>query len=126
MLRRTTDSQNQNLAALQLPNLMVPTVRLELTQLSPLPPQDSVSTNFTTSALRALLREWRELYIKQFTRSCAAAKKSADRHATTIYFGMSFAFESGIVGVCAGTAGAVCAGAESITLADTAGRDVAI
>jgi hypothetical protein len=29
----------------------VPTARLELAQLSPLPPQDSVSTNFTTSAL---------------------------------------------------------------------------
>jgi len=36
---------------------MVPTARLELAQLSPLPPQDSVSTNFTTSArvLRMLL-----------------------------------------------------------------------
>ncbi|CAM2183552.1 hypothetical protein BLAT2472_70033 [Burkholderia latens] len=32
---------------------MVPTARLELAQLSPLPPQDSVSTNFTTSALHA-------------------------------------------------------------------------
>ena len=31
--------------------LMVPTARLELAQLSPLPPQDSVSTNFTTSAV---------------------------------------------------------------------------
>src|ERR1700733_3202452 len=30
---------------------LVPTARLELAQLSPLPPQDSVSTNFTTSAL---------------------------------------------------------------------------
>ncbi|CAG9211334.1 hypothetical protein BVI2075_520008 [Burkholderia vietnamiensis] len=30
----------------------MPTARLELAQLSPLPPQDSVSTNFTTSALR--------------------------------------------------------------------------
>jgi hypothetical protein len=30
---------------------VVPTARLELAQLSPLPPQDSVSTNFTTSAL---------------------------------------------------------------------------
>jgi hypothetical protein len=30
---------------------MVPTMRLELTRLAPLPPQDSVSTNFTTSAL---------------------------------------------------------------------------
>lgn len=29
---------------------LVPTARLELAQLSPLPPQDSVSTNFTTSA----------------------------------------------------------------------------
>jgi hypothetical protein len=28
----------------------VPTARLELAQLSPLPPQESVSTNFTTSA----------------------------------------------------------------------------
>jgi hypothetical protein len=31
-------------------NLMVPSARLELAQLSPLPPQDSVSTNFTTTA----------------------------------------------------------------------------
>ena len=29
---------------------MVPTVRLELTRLAPPPPQDGVSTNFTTSA----------------------------------------------------------------------------
>jgi hypothetical protein len=33
---------------------LVPTARLELAQLSPLPPQDSVSTNFTTSALTAI------------------------------------------------------------------------
>ena len=32
--------------------VLVPTARLELAQLSPLPPQDSVSTNFTTSAQR--------------------------------------------------------------------------
>ena len=31
---------------------MVPSARLELAQLSPLPPQDSVSTNFTTTALK--------------------------------------------------------------------------
>src|SRR5437763_16483788 len=30
---------------------LVPTARLELAQLSPLPPQDSVSTNFTTTAV---------------------------------------------------------------------------
>ncbi len=35
---------------------LVPTARLELAQLSPLPPQDSVSTNFTTSATRKNIR----------------------------------------------------------------------
>src|SRR5256885_610441 len=30
--------------------ILVPSARLELAQLSPLPPQDSVSTNFTTTA----------------------------------------------------------------------------
>ena len=30
--------------------ILVPTARLELAQPKPLPPQDSVSTNFTTSA----------------------------------------------------------------------------
>jgi hypothetical protein len=33
---------------------LVPSARLELAQLSPLPPQDSVSTNFTTTALSCL------------------------------------------------------------------------
>jgi len=33
----------------------VPSARLELAQLSPLPPQDSVSTNFTTTADFAFL-----------------------------------------------------------------------
>ena len=32
---------------------LVPSARLELAQLSPLPPQDSVSTNFTTTACRS-------------------------------------------------------------------------
>jgi hypothetical protein len=34
----------------QFGTCLVPTARLELAQLSPLPPQDSVSTNSTTSA----------------------------------------------------------------------------
>ena len=34
---------------------LVPSARLELAQLSPLPPQDSVSTNFTTTADCCLL-----------------------------------------------------------------------
>jgi len=33
----------------------VPSARLELAQLSPLPPQDSVSTNFTTTAMFTFL-----------------------------------------------------------------------
>jgi len=33
-------------------SILVPTGRLELPRLSPLPPQDSVSTNFTTSAVQ--------------------------------------------------------------------------
>ena len=32
-------------------SMLVPSARLELAQLSPLPPQDSVSTNFTTTAV---------------------------------------------------------------------------
>jgi hypothetical protein len=39
---------------------------------------------------------------------------------------MSLDFESDVGGVCAGTAGTVCAGAESITLPDIVGREVAI
>gem|GEM_PF-4031238 len=35
-------------------NILVPMSRLELLRLSPLPPQDSVSTNFTTSAIHYL------------------------------------------------------------------------
>ncbi|CAI8696150.1 hypothetical protein EMIT0111MI5_30562 [Burkholderia sp. IT-111MI5] len=41
----------ENARNAEKPHHLVPTARLELAQLSPLPPQDSVSTNFTTSAL---------------------------------------------------------------------------
>jgi hypothetical protein len=40
---------------------MVPSARLELAQLSPLPPQDSVSTNFTTTAALSCLNSVRRL-----------------------------------------------------------------
>src|SRR6218665_2447240 len=42
--------------------LLVPTARLELAQLSPLPPQDSVSTNFTTSAALKIMSGWHEAW----------------------------------------------------------------
>src|ERR1700744_4596876 len=48
-LKKTMPAKHSSIW-LALENL-VPTARLELAQLSPLPPQDSVSTNFTTSAL---------------------------------------------------------------------------
>ena len=41
---------------------LVRTARLELAQLSPLPPQDSVSTNFTTSAVLNCLECMRKPY----------------------------------------------------------------
>ena len=66
---------------------MVPTGRLELPRLSSLPPQDSVSTNFTTSALYCPPHpEWR------------GTARSRD------YFGMSFNFpsDSDAPGACAG------------------------
>ena len=40
---------------------LVPSARLELAQLSPLPPQDSVSTNFTTKAALSCLNCMRRL-----------------------------------------------------------------
>ena len=57
--------------------IVVPTARLELAQLSPLPPQDSVSTNFTTTArlghpgLREELARRNE---KEFTLKIAASQ----------------------------------------------------
>src|SRR5574343_1064463 len=60
-----------------LPQFLVPTARLELAQLAPLPPQDSVSTNFTTSAyiFVHLARTW-------------------TRQSHLRYFGISFAFDA--------------------------------
>ncbi len=66
---------------------LVPTARLELAQLSPLPPQDSVSTNFTTSALRPHLQSGRnDTTDTPFIGAFLSAARG--------YFGMSFAFES--------------------------------
>ena len=55
-----TNSPNERQTAPKyycLPIDLVRTARLELAQLSPLPPQDSVSTNFTTSAVLNLPEE---------------------------------------------------------------------
>ncbi len=54
---------------------MVPTARLELAQLSPLPPQDSVSTNFTTSAEHKntplTVSYWNDFNLMKDQRICA-------------------------------------------------------
>ena len=71
----------------------MPTVRLELTRLSPLPPQDSVSTNFTTSAF--------DPWLRHAARDSATASYGDEKRNYTFflrrnitYFGISFAFES--------------------------------
>ncbi|VVD27780.1 conserved protein of unknown function [Paraburkholderia dioscoreae] len=51
---RSENASRSEASGWHLDNILVPTARLELAQLSPLPPQDSVSTNFTTSALHAI------------------------------------------------------------------------
>lgn len=48
--RTTKNPPGKCLGGPYIISLLVPTARLELAQLSPLPPQDSVSTNSTTSA----------------------------------------------------------------------------
>jgi len=60
----------------------VPTARLELAQLSPLPPQDSVSTNFTTSAKRFILTGFGK---------AIQCKFDSNRSLRRAYFGISFA-----------------------------------
>jgi len=60
----------------------VPTARLELAQLSPLPPQDSVSTNFTTSAKRSILTGFGKPIQCKFDSSLSLRRA---------YFGISFA-----------------------------------
>src|SRR5450759_989903 len=61
---------------------LVPTARLELAQLSPLPPQDSVSTNFTTSARRAMGNG----------ETATGQRPFPITHSPSLYFGTSFAF----------------------------------
>jgi hypothetical protein len=86
---------------------LVPTVRLELTRLAPPPPQDGVSTNFTTSAHSLQERIIsNEIYFAKLSR----------------YFGISLAgpwLPAGFTG----KTGTVCeAGAASMTLRDVVPR----
>ena len=83
----------------ELDDLLVPTARLELARLSPLPPQDSVSTNFTTSALLKRFADFQGIKLSQ----------RSDK--PQIYRGISFAFDSPLAGVDPGAAPAS-AGAE--------------
>ena len=58
---------------MQLTDFLVPTARLELAQLSPLPPQDSVSTNFTTSAALEFLASARMRMARRATANSSGA-----------------------------------------------------
>jgi hypothetical protein len=72
---------------------MVPTARLELARPRSLPPQDSVSTNSTTSAKELALPVWQGAHGPDVLRS---------------YFGISTAFEPSLgPGAGAGAAGCV-------------------
>lgn len=55
---------------------MVPTVRLELTRLSPPPPQDGVSTNSTTSAIPNDSNAFQLVVCKRSTRNALASAVS--------------------------------------------------
>jgi hypothetical protein len=95
---------------------LVPSARLELAQLSPLPPQDSVSTNFTTTAALSCL---------DCVRNLAEFALRTDREFTLnlpLYSeGQSNYFEGICAAPDAGTAGAgaVCAGATTAALSST-------
>ena len=58
---------------------MVPTARLELAQLSPLPPQDSVSTNFTTSAFRKFASSTRDKTEPDESKHCKLRPQTTDK-----------------------------------------------
>ncbi len=89
--------------------LLVPTERLELSRLSPPPPQDGVSTNSTTSALHFVEKAGFAGQNRQFFASAALFLL------LFAYFGMSFVFESGsaagLSGVGTGTSELGAAGA---------------
>ena len=62
--------------------ILVPAARLELAQLSPLPPQDSVSTNFTTSAQGHILTRF-TLFVQ-----CTIAAKCCESTLFLTYLGI--------------------------------------
>lgn len=91
---------------------MVPTVRLELTRLSPPPPQDGVSTNFTTSAT-LLFVGWMGTRPGQESRQPALLLATGDP-----YFGISFALDASVPGAGTsdgGATGLLCIGWSAIT-----------
>ena len=112
---------------IKLAKCLVPTARLELAQLSPLPPQDSVSTNFTTSALLppAKVADGPNNIID------AAPAGPGNPVLTPNYLGISIAFESvgtvvGATGAAGCDTGADVAFTLSITLPVACGRFVAM
>ena len=94
---------------------LVPTARLELAQLSPLPPQDSVSTNFTTSAAVKTRSGWHEelrTELKEILTSIPqrsgpfAAMQHCPERDLAYFVGMAAAPEAATAGAGAGTGAA--------------------
>ena len=95
--------------------ILVPTARLELAQLSPLPPQDSVSTNFTTSAKSYILTRF-TLFVQ-----CTITAKCCKSTLFLTYLGIWPALpDAG-----AGTAGTVLGFCVPTSLEEVAGAEVA-
>jgi hypothetical protein len=91
---------------------VVPTVRLELTRLSPPPPQDGVSTNFTTSAT-LLFVGWMGPPRPGIPATGTVSPTTGDS-----YFGISFALDASVPGAGTsdgGATGLLCTGWSAIT-----------
>src|SRR3954462_2017280 len=67
---------------------LVPSARLELAQLSPLPPQDSVSTNFTTTAGCTPPGTFPNLQREEFALCCLPGSLEVYRVSTAISDGL--------------------------------------
>jgi hypothetical protein len=95
---------------------LVPSARLELAKLSPLPPQDSVSTNFTTTAYLACLTGRKNLAIPAFRTVPQFTLKSSGFELPEGKFNDGY-FDGIWVAPDAGTSGALATGTGAVTAA---------
>ncbi len=109
--------------------ILVPSARLELAQLSPLPPQDSVSTNFTTTAALnclncvRILADFAFQTEREFTLNLPVFSKETGNKTAVYFAGICGATGAGATGTSpAGATAGAGAVTVSKTLLDVAGR----